>query len=91
MPIQINIHIQDMVFDLILANFFHFQILIWGKNAIILRVDNSSLVNIDNKEKDISVLSKGPTQGLDNTIKAEAEYSINSSRLKKIILVKSTV
>ena len=80
-----------MVFDLILAHFFHFQILIWRKNSIILRVDNSSLVNIDNKEKDISVLSKCPTQGLDNTIIAEAEYSINSSRLKKIILVKSTV
>ena len=75
-----------MVFDLILVHFFHFQISIGSKNATILRVANSSLVNIDNKKKDVSVLGKGLTQGLDDTIIAEAEYSINSSRLEKIIM-----
>ena len=75
-----------MVFDLILVHFFLFQISIGSKNATILRVANSSLVNIDNKKKDVSVLGKGLTQGLDDTIIAEAEYSINSSRLEKIIM-----
>ena len=75
-----------MVFDLILVHFFLFQISIESKNATILRVANSSLVNIDNKKKDVSVLGKGLTQGLDDTIIAEAEYSINSSRLEKIIM-----
>ena len=75
-----------MVFDLILVHFFLFQISIGSKNATILTVANSSLVNIDNKKKDVSVLGKGLTQGLDDTIIAEAEYSINSSRLEKIIM-----
>ena len=75
-----------MVFDLILVHFFLFQISIGSKNATILRVANSSLVKIDNKKKDVSVLGKGLTQGLDDTIIAEAEYSINSSRLEKIIM-----
>ena len=44
-------------------------------------VDMSSSLHIDNKEKDISVLGKGPTQGLVNTLlTAEAQYSINFSR-----------
>ena len=77
---------KDMVFDLILVHFFLFQISIGSKNATILRVANSSLVKIDNKKKDVSVLGKGLTQGLDDTIIAEAEYSINSSRLEKIIM-----
>ena len=38
-----------------------------GKNVIIFGVDVSSSVDIDNKNKDISVLDKRPTQGLDNT------------------------
>ena len=41
----------------------------------------SSSVHIDNKKKDILILGKGPTQGLDNTmLTAEAQYSINFSR-----------
>ena len=52
-----------------------------GKYVIIFGVDNSSSVYIDSKKKDILVLGKGPTQGLDDTmITAEAEYSINFSR-----------
>ena len=38
----------------------------------------SSSVHIDNKRKDILILGKGPTQGLDYTkLTAEKEYSIN--------------
>ena len=49
--------------------------------VIIFGVDNSSSVHIDNKKKDISVLGKGPTQGLDDTaITAGAKYSINFSK-----------
>ena len=38
-------------------------------------------MHIDNKEKDILILCKGPTQGLDYTmLTAEAQYLINFSR-----------
>ena len=41
----------------------------------------SSSVNFDNKKKNILILGKGPTQGLDDTrLTAEAPYSINFSR-----------
>ena len=41
----------------------------------------SSSVYIDNKKKDISIIGKGPSQGLDDTtLTAEAQYSINFSR-----------
>ena len=44
-------------------------------------VDNSSSIHIDNKKKDMLVLGKGSTQGLDDaTITAESEYSVNFSR-----------
>ena len=52
-----------------------------GKNVIILKVDMSSSVHIDNKKKDILILSKGSALGLDDTsLTAEAQYSINFSR-----------
>ena len=52
-----------------------------GKNIIILGVDMSSSVYIDNKNKDILILVKSLTQGLnDATLTAEAQYSINFSR-----------
>ena len=42
----------------------------------------SSSVHIDNKKKDVLILGKGPQQGLDDTtLTAEAQYSINFSRL----------
>ena len=37
----------------------------------------SSSAHIDNKKKDILVLGKGPTQGLEHTLTAEKMYSIN--------------
>ena len=50
----------------------------WGKNAIIFGADMSSSVHTNNK--DILILDKGETKGLDNTtLTAETEYSINFS------------
>ena len=55
-----------------------------GKYVIIFEVDMSSSVHIDNKGKDILILGKGPTQGLNHTLSAETQYSINFTRLGKI-------
>ena len=55
-----------------------------GKNVIIFEADMSSPVHIVNKNKDISFLGEGPTQGSDDTtLTAEAQYSINFSRSKR--------
>ena len=43
-----------------------------GKNVIIFKVDMGSSIDIDNKEKDIFILDRSPTQRLDNfTLAAE--------------------
>ena len=47
----------------------------------------SSSAHIDNKKKDILVLGKGPTQGLENTLTAEKMYSIIFTLTKKEILL----
>ena len=39
--------------------------------------------HIDNKKKDILVLGKGPTQGLEHILTAEKMYSINFTVTKK--------
>ena len=45
-----------------------------GKNVIIFGVDNSSSAHADNRKKDILILNKGRTQGLDDaTLTAKAE------------------
>ena len=49
----------------------------FGQNVIIFGVDMSSFAHVDNKKKDILVLGKGPTQGLEHTLTAEKMYSIN--------------
>ena len=49
----------------------------FGQNVLILGVDMSSSAHIGNKKKDILVLGKGPTQGLEHTLTAEKMYSIN--------------
>ena len=41
-----------------------------GRNVIIFGVDMSSSTKIDNRKKDILVLGKGPTQGLEHTLAA---------------------
>ena len=43
----------------------------------------SSSVHIDNKKKDILILGKGPTQGLEHTLTAEKMYSINFTEKNK--------
>ena len=45
-----------------------------GKNVIIFGVDMNSSVHIDNKGKDILILGKGTTQGLNHTLTAETQY-----------------
>ena len=51
-----------------------------GKNVIIFGVDMSSSSKIDNRKKDILILSKGPTQGLEYTLSVEKLYSINFTK-----------
>ena len=54
------------------------------KKAIIFGVDISSLGQTDDMKKDILILGKGPTEALDDTtMTAEAQYSINFSRLQR--------
>ena len=43
----------------------------------------SSSTHIDNRKKDILVLGKVPTQGLEHTLSAEKNYSINFTVKKK--------
>ena len=43
----------------------------------------SSSIHIDNKKKDILVLGRGPTQGLESALTAEKMYSINFTVTKK--------
>ena len=55
----------------------------FGQNVLIFGVDMSFSSHIDNKKKDILVLVKGTTQGLENTLTAEKNYSINFTVTKK--------
>ena len=49
----------------------------WG-NVITFEVDMSSTVHVDNRNKDILILSERPTQGLhDTALTTEAKYPIN--------------
>ena len=44
----------------------------------------SSSVHTDNENKDILILGKGPTQGLnDTTLRAETKYLINFTQSRK--------
>ena len=69
--------IQVMESDLIEDHFFSFPGGGFGQNVLIFGADMSSSTHIDNKKKDILVLGKGPTQGLEHTLTAEKMYSIN--------------
>ena len=51
----------------------------------------SSSAHIDNKKKDILVLGKGPTHGLEHTLTAEKMYSINFTVTKKKFCFKFTL
>ena len=50
---------------------------------LIFGVGISSFAHIDNKKKDILILGKSPTQGLEHTLTAEKMYLINFSVTKK--------
>ena len=54
-----------------------------GRNVIIFGEDMSSSTKIDNRKKDILILVKDPTQGLEHTLSAEKMYSINITEHKK--------
>ena len=47
----------------------------------------SSSIHIDNKKKEILVLGRGPTQGLESTLNAGKMYSINFIVTKKKFIV----
>ena len=55
----------------------------FDQNLINFGVDMSSSAHIDNKKRDILILGKGPTQGLEHTLTAEKMYSINFTVQKK--------
>ena len=55
-------------------------------------VDCSSSLDIVNKKKDILVLGKGPTQGLDDIIIIrEAKYSIKDQEEKFVCIIMKTI
>ena len=55
----------------------------FGQNIIIFGLDLSFSAHIDNKKKNILILGKGPTQGLEHKLTAEKMYSINFTVTKK--------
>ena len=55
----------------------------FSQSVLIFGADMSSSFHIDNKKKDILVLGRGPTQGLESTLTAEKMYSINFAVTKK--------
>ena len=63
----------------------------FGQNVLIFGVDMSSSSHIDNKKKDILVLGKRSTQGLEHTLTAEKMYSINFTATRKKILFELTL
>ena len=62
---------------------FSFQSGGFGQNVLIFGEDMSFSAHIDNKKKDILVLRKAPTQGLEHTMTAENMYLINFTVTKK--------
>ena len=63
----------------------------WGKDDVILGVDNSSSIHADNRKKCIVVLGKGLTDGLDDaTVTTKAKDSIKIIKSKKENLFKRT-
>ena len=59
-----------------------------GKNVIVFGADISLSMRIDNKEKDILIIGKGPTQGLDDTtLTTEAKCHFNFTQLQKRFLL----
>ena len=65
----------DIGFDM--KGTFRFPTIGFATNVIIFGVDMSSSPHIDNNKKDILILGKGPTQGLEHTMTVEKIFSIN--------------
>ena len=63
----------------------------FAQNVLIFGADISSSIHVDNKKKDILVLARGPTQGLETTLTAGKMYPINFTVKKKEILSKLTL
>ena len=55
----------------------------FGQNVLIFGADMSTSTHIDNKKKDILVLGRGSTQGLESTLTAEKMYLINFTGTKR--------
>ena len=55
----------------------------FGQSVITSGVNMSFSAHIDHKKKDILILGKEPTQGLEHTLTAEKMYSINFTVTKK--------
>ena len=68
MLISIDTNILDIVFHYLVG---------LGSHVIIFRVDISSFIHANNKKKDILILGKGPTQGLEHTLATKKMHSIN--------------
>ena len=45
-----------------------------GSNVIIFGVDTRPYIHVNNKKKDILILAKGPTEGLEHKLTAEGMY-----------------
>ena len=63
---------------------FPFPVGGFGQNVLIFEVDMSSSAHIDNKKKDILVLGKGSTQGLEHPLTAEKLNAIIFTVTNKI-------
>ena len=83
MQTLINVNILIVELDLIEDLIFSFTSGGVSQNILIFAVDVSSSAHIGNKKKDILVLGKGPTQGLEHTLTAKKMYSINFTVTKK--------
>ena len=62
---------------------FSFLSVAFGQNVIIFGADISFSAHIDNKKKNILILGKGATQGIEHTLTAETVYPINFTVKKK--------
>ena len=60
----------------------------FGENVLTFGADMTSSAHIDNRKKDILVLGKEPTQGLEHTLTAEKMYSINFTVTRKKFCLK---
>ena len=62
----------------------------FGKNVLIFGADMSTSAHIDKKKKDILVLGRGPTRGLESTLTAKKMYSINYNGGHSYLFVNGT-